>query len=153
MSWNVWENRKCVWWPPLIFGGKRKWRLSLLSSSSMLKKNFGRLLTRENRITGLRCLRLLTFLRFWLLYDVGKRSLGTKNLLLINFLLTAAMIKHYFEFWSLSQFSSLQNAMIWWKILDATTVINTRLHAAKSNKFMLYKKGLKLREEKEANLG
>lgn len=118
MSWNVWENRKCVWWPPLIFGGKRKWRLSLLSSSSMLKKNFGRLLTRENRITGLRCLRLLTFLRFELLYDVGKRSFGTKNPLLINFLLaTAAMIKHNFEFRSLSQFSSLQNAMIGEKFL------------------------------------
>ena len=118
MSWNVWENRKCVWWPPLIFGGKRKWRLSLLSSSSMLKKNFGRLLTRENRITGLRCLRLLTFLRIELLCYVGKRSFGTKNPLLINFLLaTAAMIKHNFEFRSLSQFSSLQNAMIGEKFL------------------------------------
>ena len=59
---------------------------------------------------------------FWLSFGsncyVGKRSFGTKNPLLINFLLaTAAMIKHNFEFRSLSQFSSLENTMIGEKFL------------------------------------
>lgn len=47
-----------------------------------------------------------------------KGVLEQKNPLLINFLLaTAAMIKHNFEFRSLSQFSSLENTMIGEKFL------------------------------------
>ena len=61
---------------------------------------------------------------FWLSFGLNcytmleKGVLEQKNPLLINFLLaTAVMIKHNFEFRSLSQFSSLQNAMIGEKFL------------------------------------
>ena len=82
-----------------------------------------------------------------------KEFWNKKNPLLINFLLaTAAMIKHNFEFRSLSQFSSLQNAMIGEKFLmlllsltpDSmlTNLINS-----------CFTRGTEIREERETNLG